>query len=78
MADKTKQVQIGRYGTGTLSVLRNDAGQFILLGAMTLARLSEERGEWLSLAPGWRVTAEGGSAVRVAFGDSEGVVVALP
>jgi hypothetical protein len=71
-------IEIGHYGAGTLSVLTNDARRFILLGALTMAWQSEETGEWLSIAPGWKVSAEGGSAVRVQFGDGEGVVVSLP
>ena len=67
--------KIGRYGAGTLSLLRNEAGQFILIGAMTIARRSKDAGTWISFAPGWRVTAEGGDAVRVTLGDDEGAVV---
>jgi hypothetical protein len=78
MADETKQFKIGHYGAGTLSVLSNDAGQFILLGSLTIARQSEETGAWVSFAPGSKVTAEGANAVRVQLGDSEGVVVSLP
>jgi hypothetical protein len=70
--------RIGRYGAGQLSLLTNETGRFILLGCMTIARQSEESGEWLSMAPGWRVTAEGETGVRVQFKESEGVVVALP
>jgi hypothetical protein len=76
-ADETKQFKIGHYGASTLSFLRNAAGKFILLGSLTIARLSEENGAWVSFAPGWRVTAEGGSAIRVQHGDGEGVVVSL-
>jgi hypothetical protein len=72
-----EQFKIGHYGAGTLSLLLNDAGQFILLGSMTIARLSEENGALVSFAPGWRVTAAGGSAIRVQHGDGEGVVVSL-
>ena len=49
---ETKQLKIGHYGAGTLSLLRNDAGQLVMLGSMTIARRSEETGEWLTLAPG--------------------------
>jgi hypothetical protein len=75
---EAKQTEIGRYGTGTLSVFRNEFGEFILLGGLMLARRSEKTGEWVTLASGWRVTAEGDGAVRVALGNSEGVVVSLP
>jgi hypothetical protein len=44
MADKTEQIEIGRYGAGTLSVLRTEAGQFILLNSLTIARQSEKTG----------------------------------
>jgi hypothetical protein len=76
----TKQIDIGRYDAKTLSLVSGSAGQFILLNSMRLARWSTETGAWLSLAPGWKVTAEGGTsgAVRVQLGDSEGVVVSLP
>ena len=66
-----------RVGAGTLSLLRNEAGQFILIGAMTTARWSEDTGAWVSFASGWRVAVEGGDAVRVTLGDEEGVVVSL-
>jgi hypothetical protein len=78
MADEPQQIEIGRYGAGTLSLFSSEAGQFILLGGMTIARWSVEVGAWVTLASGWRVTAEGGSTVRVALGTSEGVVVSLP
>jgi hypothetical protein len=77
MKSEPHQFKIGRYGAGTLSMLRNEAGQFIFIGAMTIARRSEDTGDWVSFAPGWRVTAEGGDAVRVTRGDEEGVVVSL-
>jgi hypothetical protein len=77
MADDPKQIEIGHYGAGTLSLFTSEAGQFILLGGMTIARWSVEVGVWVSLASGWRVTAEGDGAVRVQLGTSEGVVVSL-
>jgi hypothetical protein len=72
----TKQIDIGSYGASTLSLISSSAGQFILLNSMRLARWSVETGAWVSLAPGWKVTAEGGG-VRVALGASEGVIVSL-
>jgi hypothetical protein len=68
-----EQFKIGSYGASTLSLLRNDAGEFILLNSLTIARQSED-GAWVSFAPGWKVTAEGGS-LRVQHGDGEAVVV---
>jgi hypothetical protein len=73
--ERMATIEIGRYG-GTLSLLRNDAGQLIVIGAMTIARLSEETDAWVSLAPNWKVTAEG-DGVRVQFKDEDGVVVSL-
>jgi hypothetical protein len=78
MADETKQIEIGRYGAGTLSLFSSEAGQFILLGSMTIARRSEETRAWVALAPGWKVTAEGVDAVRVQLNDEAGVVVSFP
>jgi hypothetical protein len=78
MSYEKKHFKIGRYGAGTLSFLSSRAGKFILFNSVTIARHSEGTGTWFTLAPGWKVTAEGGSAVRVQLGDSEGVVVSLP
>jgi hypothetical protein len=72
-----KRLKIGRYGAGNLSVLRNRAGDFILFNSVKIAQLSEETSTWLSLAPGWKVTDEGESAVRVQLNNSDGVVVSL-
>jgi hypothetical protein len=77
MASERKKIKIGRYGAGTLCFLRNLAGEFILFNSLTIARYSKETGTWLTLARGWRVTNEDGSAVRVQLNDSEGVVVSL-
>jgi hypothetical protein len=72
-----KRLKIGRYGAGYLSVLRNRAGDFILFNSVKIAKLSDETATWLTLAPGWKVTDEGESAVRVQLNNSDGVVVSL-
>jgi hypothetical protein len=77
MTQMAKRLKIGRYGAGNLTVLRNRAGDLILFNSVKIAKLSEETGDWLSLAPGWKVTSDDGSAVRVQLNDSEGVVVSL-
>jgi hypothetical protein len=77
MAYEKKHFKIGRYGAGTLRFLSNRAGQFILFNSVTIARHSEKTGTWRTLAPGWKVTSEGGSAIRVQLHNSEGVIVSL-
>jgi hypothetical protein len=72
-----KHFKIGGYGAGTLWILRDRDGHFILFNSMKIAKRSEKTGTWLALAPGWKITNEGASAIRVQLNNSEGVVVSL-
>jgi hypothetical protein len=77
MGSRIKRFNIGRYGSGTLSVLKNSEGQFILFNATRIAQRRPGMRTWVGLERGWRVTPEGSLTVRVCLNDSEGVIVAL-
>jgi hypothetical protein len=77
MESESQQIKDRSLRAGTLSLLRNEAGRFILLRSMALARWSDDIGDSVSFALGWKVTAvEGGDAVRVQLGSGEGVCFA--
>jgi hypothetical protein len=70
-----KRYPIGKYGAGTLWFERNERGQFILFGAV---RIAEFGGTWISLEPGWKVTAPFGiTEIWVQHKDNEGVVIPI-
>jgi hypothetical protein len=75
MTEEKKHFKIGSYGTGTLWVLHNRDGLFILFNSQRIAKRVQRK--WLSLEQGWRVTPEGSLSVRVQLNDSDGVVVPL-
>jgi hypothetical protein len=73
---------IGKYGAGTLWFERNGWEHFILFDAVRIAKLGHpgtpREGTWVSLEPGWKVTAPFGVAeIRVQHNDNEGVVLAI-
>jgi hypothetical protein len=80
MPTKFKPYKIGHYGAETLWFQRSYAGYFILFGATKIARCGQHgpfTGTWVSLVPGWKVTAAYGTTLRVQHNDSDGVVVSI-
>jgi hypothetical protein len=75
-----RRIPIGKYGSGTLWFERSQRGEFILFDAVKIAELrrpgTPSEGTWISLEPGWKVTAPSGTAeIWVQHKGSEGVVI---
>jgi len=74
---RDKRYPIGQYGAGTLWFERNGLEQFILFDAVRIAQFGQE-GTWVSLEPGWKVTAPFGiTEIWVQHKDNEGVVIPI-
>jgi hypothetical protein len=77
---ENRRCQIGKYGAGTLWYERDQLGQFILFGGKRIAELGHpgtpQEGSWVSLEPGWKVTAPFGiTEILVQHKESDGVVI---
>jgi hypothetical protein len=77
-----KRYPIGYYGTGTLWFQRNEMGQFILFDAVKIAMFGQpgtpDEGTWISLEPGWKITAPFGiTEIWVQHKDNEGVLIPI-
>ena len=77
-----KRYPIGHYGTGTLWFQRNEMGQFILFDAVKIAMFGQpgtpHEGTWISLEPGWKITAPFGiTEIWVQHKDNEGVLIPI-
>jgi hypothetical protein len=75
-----RRIPIGKYGSGTLWFERSQKGEFILFDAVKIAELRQpgtpSEGTWISLEPGWKVTAPSGTAeIWVQHKGSESVVI---
>jgi hypothetical protein len=75
-----RRIPIGQYGAGTLWFERNGRGEFILFDAVKIAVLgylgTPQEGAWVSLEPGWKVTAPFGiNEIWVQHKESDGVVI---
>jgi hypothetical protein len=77
-----KRYPIGKYGAGTLWFERDGMGRFILFDAVRIAEFGQpgtpQEGTWVSLEPGWKVTAPFGlTEILVQHKDNEGVVIPI-
>jgi hypothetical protein len=74
---KSAHYKLGPYGSGTLWLLRNDDGTFIVFNRLQIAKLEEDGKVWIPLATEWKVTSTGSHDLRVQHGVSDGVIVSL-
>jgi hypothetical protein len=68
---------LGPYGSGTLWLLRNDDGTFIVFNRLQIAKLEQDGKAWIPLATEWKVTSTGSHELQVQHGVSDGVIVSL-